>query len=106
LGTDGESIIVSTHRRGDFADIIVERTGATPFTMPGPVYLFAHIKGTIVNPVWVKTETLELTGMDLNFDGASYRLHVSPWWERLVLVAENWLFAAGETTRVAYRPYV
>jgi hypothetical protein len=60
----------------------------------------------IASAAWVKTETLELTGMDLNFDGTGYRLHVSPWWTRLVLVAPNWLFAAGQTIRTAYRPYV
>lgn len=109
LATDGAAISSAGVRPASIADILVVRTGPTAFTMPGPVYLFAYMTpqgSEIASAAWVKTETLELTGMDLNFDGTGYRLHVSPWWTRLVLVAPNWLFAAGQTIRTAYRPYV
>lgn len=119
--TDGallDPLGLPRRRIGDVADIAVRRTGPTSFTLPGPVFLYAFVDGNFINGVglpgmWLNADTLELTGMDLTDSlnggisrGKSYRVHISPYWSRLVLVAPNWLFAAGQTINTYFLPYV
>jgi hypothetical protein len=111
---EGTPLAGSGNKREDLADIVVMRIGATPFTLPGPVYLFAYATPQqpyasvpdLPNADWINSETIELSSMDLNDRGKMYRIHVSPWWERITLVAPAWLFAVGQEIQIAYRPYV
>jgi hypothetical protein len=91
-----DTSLIPVSLRGD----LIFYPSVSPLVINSPVHLWARVNTTGAANTWVKVETIEVTSMTLTEGPSSYRIKLSPWWDRIAIAAPAWTPGAGENVTV------